>query len=144
MRIIDRFESFAADFEHALQDDNWSRLEKYFTEDATYLNVGGPDPTSVGRQNVIDYLKKDVSDFDRHFDQRTLVALTPPTVEGCRLSRRWRCTYSLDGAPDLVVEGDARYLFEENLIKEIEEEATPDSMQRVDKWMQEYAEKLHI
>ncbi|NNJ94112.1 MAG: hypothetical protein HKP57_05155 [Halobacteria archaeon] len=35
--IIDTFESFAADFEAAVADDNWSRLEKYLAGDATYL-----------------------------------------------------------------------------------------------------------
>ena len=50
MGIIERFESFAADFETAVEDDNWSRLEKYLAEDATYLNVGGPDPRCAGRE----------------------------------------------------------------------------------------------
>jgi hypothetical protein len=43
------FESFAAAFESSLLDDDWSRLEKYLAEDATYLNVGGPDPKCIGR-----------------------------------------------------------------------------------------------
>jgi hypothetical protein len=143
MSIIDRFESFAADFEAAVRDDDWSRLEKYLAKDATYLNVGGPDPKCVGREAILGYLKKDVSNYDRRFDRRTLVALTPPTTEGNRLSRRWRCTYTLAGTPDLVVEGEARYLFEGDLIKEIEEEPTPASVQKVDEWMRKYEDKLH-
>lgn len=143
MSIIDRFESFAADFEAAVQDDDWSRLEKYLAKDATYLNVGGPDPKCEGREAILGYLKKDVSDYDRRFDRRTLVALTPPTTEGNRLSRRWRCTYTFAGTPDLVVEGQARYLFEGDLIKEIEEEPTSASMQKVDEWMRKYEDKLH-
>jgi hypothetical protein len=143
MSIIDRFESFAADFEAAVRDDDWSRLEKYLAKDATYLNVGGPDPKCVGREAILRYLKKDVSNYDRRFDRRTLVALTPPTTEGNRLSRRWRCTYTLAGTPDLVVEGEARYLFEGDLIKEIEEEPTSASMQKVDEWMWKYEDKLH-
>lgn len=142
MGIIEIFESFAADFEAAVQDDNWSRLEKYFTKDATYLNVGGPDPKCEGRDAILAFLKKDVSNNDRRFDTRTLIALTPPSAEGDRLSRRWRCTYSLAGAPDLVVEGEARYRFEGDLIKQIEEEATAASMQNVDEWMQKYGDRL--
>lgn len=142
MGIIEIFESFAADFEAAVQDDNWSRLEKYFTKDATYLNVGGPDPKCEGRDAILAFLKEDVSNNDRRFDTRTLIALTPPSAEGDRLSRRWRCTYSLAGAPDLVVEGEARYRFEGDLIKQIEEEATAASMQNVDEWMQKYGDRL--
>lgn len=136
------FERFAAAFEAAVEDDDWSRLEKYLTDDATYLNVGGPDPKSEGREAIIAYLKADVSNTDRRFDSRTLVALSPPKAEGIRLSRQWRCTYTLAGAPDLVVEGEARYLFEGDLIEEIEEEITATSAQRIEEWMRKYGDKL--
>jgi len=53
MSIIDTFESFAADFEVAIDHDDWSRLEKYLAEDATYLNVGGPDPKFEGREAIL-------------------------------------------------------------------------------------------
>jgi hypothetical protein len=143
MSIIEQFESFAADFEVAVQDDNWSRLGKYFSHDATYLNVGGPDPTVKGRDAILDYLKKDVSENDRRFDSRTLESLTLPAVDGNRLSRRWRCIYTVAGAQDLVLEGEARYLFEGTLIKAIEEEATAESMQSYERWMRENETKLH-
>jgi hypothetical protein len=143
MNIINTFERFAEDFEDTINDDDWSRLEKYIAEDATYLNVGGPDPKCEGRESILDYLKADVSNTDRRFDTRTLIALTPPTAEGNRLTRRWRCTYTLAGAPDLVVEGEARYLFEGDLFKEIEEEPTTDSMRKVDEWLREYGDNLH-
>jgi len=143
MSIIDKFESFATDFELTVQDDDWSRLEKYFAKDATYLNAGSPDPKCEGREAILGYLKKDVSNYDRLLDSRTLVALTLPVTEGNRLSRRWQCIYALAETPDLVVEGEARYVFEGDLIKEIEEEPTSDSMQRVDEWMQKYGDKLN-
>ena len=143
MKIIEIFEGFAADFEAALVDDNWNRLEKYLSEDSTYLNVGGPDPKCTGRKAIISYLKEDVTNTDRRFDTRTLVAMTEPTVDGNSLSRRWRCTYTIAGAPQLVIEGEARYLIEGNIIKEIEEEPTAESMQKVNEWMQKYADKLH-
>jgi len=138
MGVIDIFERFAADFERAVADDDWSRLEKYLADDATYLNVGGPDPVFKGRVAILAYLKEDVSNYDRRFDTRNLAALTPPTADGNRLCRRWRCTYTLAGAPDLVVDGEARYLFDGELIKRIEEEATPESMRDVAEWTQKY------
>lgn len=142
MGIIDTFESFAADFEAAVADSNWSRLEKYLAGDATYLNVGGPDPKIEGRESILAFLQADVRDSDRRFDTRTLVALTPPTASGNRLSRRWRCTYTLAGTPDLVIEGEARYLFEGPLIQSIEEEPTPASMQQLEEWMRKYDDRL--
>jgi ketosteroid isomerase-like protein len=142
MGIIDIFESFAADFEASVQDDDWSRLEKYLAEDATYLNVGGPEPQCNGRAAILAYLKEDVASFDRRFDTRTLVALTPPIADGNRLSRRWRCTYTLAGSPDLVVDGEARYLFADERIKEIEEEPTASSIQKVHEWIQKFGDRL--
>ncbi len=53
MGIIDTFESFAADFEAAVADGDWSRLETYLAEDATTLNVGGPDPKFEGREAIL-------------------------------------------------------------------------------------------
>ena len=142
MSIVDIFESFAADFEDCVDDDNWPRLEKYFAEDATYLNLGGPDPICEGRDAILAYLRKDVTNTDRRFDSRALIALSPPVTDGNRLSRRWRCIYTLNGVPDLVLEGESRYLFKSDLIKELEVELTEDAMQRLDEWMCEYGDKL--
>ena len=143
MSNIEIFNSFAAAFEDAVKDDNWTRLEKYLAEDATYLNVGGPDPKCKGRDAIIAFLKSDVSKTDRRFDTRSLIALTPPVTDGERLARQWCCTYTLAETPDLVVNGEARYLFENGLIKEIEEEVTRDSMQNVGEWMEKYGGRLH-
>jgi len=53
MGIIDTFESFAADFEAAVADGDWSRLDTYLAKDATYLNIGGPDPKFEGREAIL-------------------------------------------------------------------------------------------
>ena len=142
MSIVDRFNAFAADFESCIIDDNWSRLEKYFLADASYWNVGGPDPKITGRAAIVDYLRDNVASSDRRFASRDLEAVTEPTVTGNKLSRKWRVTYKLPGAPDLVVEGEARYEFEGELIRRLEEEATPASMQRYMEWMEKYGSKL--
>jgi hypothetical protein len=143
MNNIDIFNGFAAAFEEAVEDDNWRRLEKYLADDATYFNVGGPDPKSEGRDAVVAFLKADVANTDRRFDKRALTALSSPVTEGDSLSRQWRTIYSLSETPDLVVEGEARYLFENGLIKEIEEEVTNDSMQKLGEWMKKYGDRLH-
>ncbi len=142
MSIVDRFNSFATDFEACVADDQWERLEAYFVEDATYLNIGGSDSRVVGRSAILDYFKNDVSNTDRRFDSRKLRAFSEPTVVGNRLSRLWRCTYTLAGAPDLVVEGEARYEFEGELIRSMEEEPTPESMGRYVEWMGKFGSRL--
>ncbi|MBT3045176.1 MAG: hypothetical protein KME67_20150 [Candidatus Thiodiazotropha sp. (ex Codakia orbicularis)] len=142
MNLIDRFNSFAADFEACIVEDRWDRLEKHFAENATYWNVGGSDPKIKGRHSIIKFLKNDVSSNDRKFDSRRLQAITEPTVVGDKLSQNWRCIYKLSGAPDLVVEGEARYIFEGELIQSMEEEITPAAMERYLAWMDNYASRL--
>jgi len=143
MSIVDQFNSFAADFESCVADDNWTRLEKYFLEDASYWNVGGPDPEITGRAAILDYLRDNVASNDLRFDSRDLEAITEPAVTGNKLSRKWRVTYKLPGAPDLVLEGEARYEFEGELIRRLEEEATPASMKQYMEWMEKYRSRLH-
>ena len=142
MSIIDRFNAFAEEFEACVTDDHWERLEEYFTENATYWNVGSPDPRVEGRSAILDYLKNDVSNNDRRFTSRELRALSSPKVVGEKLSRNWRCTYKLLGAPDLVIEGEARYEFVGELILSIEEEITSESKERYLEWMEKYASLL--
>ena len=142
MSLVELFNSFAADFEACIVDDQWKRLGKYFSEDATYWNVGGPGQKIRGNLAIIESMKSDVSNFDRRFDARRLEAVTEPTVVGNRLSRKWRCTYKLAGAPDLVVEGEARYLFAGSLICSLEEEITPGAVERYAEWMKTFGSRL--
>jgi len=142
MNIIEIFEKFAADFEASFEDDNWIRLKKYFTKDATYLNVDDPESKSLGADEIINFIKEDVTNIDRKFDTRKVVSLSPPTAEGNRLSRLWQAKYSLRRFPDLVVEGESRYLFEKDLIKSIEVELTEDSKKTHQEWMNNFGEKL--
>lgn len=142
MSIIDRFNSFAADFESSVADDHWGRLEAYFAEDATYLNVGGSESWIKGRSAIVGYFENDVSNTDRRFDSRKLQAMSEPSVVGNKLSRLWRCTYTLAGAPDLVVEGEARYEFDGDLILILEERITPESLGRYEAWMEKFGSLL--
>ena len=142
MSIDSVFEKFALAFEAAVHDDNWSRLGKYLTDDATYLNIGGSDSKCEGRAAIIAHLKADVSNFDQKFDVRNLIALSSPVINDNQLTRQWRCTYTLAGTPELIVEGEARYVFEGELIKAIEEIPNPDSIREIEVWMEKYADKL--
>ena len=107
MNIKDIFENFAVDFERTVSDDDWSRLVPYLADDATYINVGFQQERLRGREAVLKFLQEDIANSDRRYDSRCLAALTEPIVDGQHLSRRWRSTYTLQGVPDLVVEGEA-------------------------------------
>ena len=143
MSIAQRFQAFAADFEVCVADDRWERLENYLAEDAIFVNAGTGDAPIVGKAAIVDYFRRDVSGTDRRFDSRRREAVTEPKVDGNRLRRRWRCTYTLTDAPDLVVEGEARYEFQGDLIQSMEQRLAPDALQRYVAWMEEYGALLH-
>ena len=65
------FADYAAAFEETFADDDWSRLEQYFAEDARYEISGGPFATTIdGRDAILKGLKKSLDGFDRKFDNR--------------------------------------------------------------------------
>ena len=104
---VPRFLSFAAAFEEAYADDDWSRLESFLTEDAVYEVTGG-DPLGgrwEGRDAVLTQLREIVTRFDKRFDSRETEIVGAPEIRPGRVRFEWRATYTLAGAPDLVIGG---------------------------------------
>jgi hypothetical protein len=83
MSLVARFEAYAADFEVTYADDDWSRLEPYFTEDAVYSTPANGVRIS-GRTSVLAVLKAAVSGFDRRCDSRRLWTTVGPREETVR------------------------------------------------------------
>ena len=49
MSILDRYQAYAEAFEESYIDDDWTRIEQYFTEDAVYVG----EPEANGRAAVL-------------------------------------------------------------------------------------------
>ena len=77
MGIADRYRAYAEAFEESLVDDDWSRIEPFFTEDAVYQG----EPDARGRDAVLAKLKGGVDAFDRRMDSRT-PDFQAPRVDG--------------------------------------------------------------
>jgi hypothetical protein len=118
-----RFAEYAAAFEETYTDDNWERLEPYFTEDAIYAVTAGPPFGGrwEGRKQLLQQLCNSVNEVDRTFDERRLELLGTPTTgeDSCEVS--WRVTYTKAGCPDLVVEGTERATFDGDRIRLLED-----------------------
>lgn len=102
-----RFLAFATAFEEAYADDDWSRLGPFLTEDAVYEVTGG-DPLGgrwEGRDAVLTRLREIVTRFDKRFDSRAVEIVGAPAIQPGGLRFEWRATYTLAGAPDLVIGG---------------------------------------
>ena len=138
MSILDRYQAYADAFEVSYEDDDWSRIEPYFTEDAVY--EGEPEDAQ-GRDAVLAKLKGGVDGFDRNMDSRT-PDFNTPTVDGDTLRMTWSVTYTKAGAPDLVISGVETAVFEGDRIARLRDDFDPAAEKAMGEWMAEHAAKL--
>jgi hypothetical protein len=105
MDLLQRFGAYALDFEKTFEDDDWSRLEGYFAEDATYTIKGTPFDCEVrGRDAIFRAIKKSIDGFDRRFDKREIVPGGPPVVDGNRVTFSGTGQYEKKGVDSLTIE----------------------------------------
>ncbi len=137
MGIADRFQAYADAFEESYVDDDWSRIEEFFTENAVY--EGNPD--AVGREAVLTKFETDVSGFDRKMDSRTPHFQTP-TVDGNELTMDWEVVYTKSGAPDLVLCGRETAIFEGDRIARLRDDYDPEVLKTLGEWMAKHGAGL--
>ena len=139
MGIADRFQQYADAFEESYSDDDWSRIEEYFTENAVY--EGDPPPDAEGREAVLAKLKGGIDAFDRRMDSRTPDFQTP-TVNGDELVMEWSVVYTKSGAPDLVLRGRETANFEGDRIARLRDDFDPEAMKTMGEWMEKHGSLL--
>ena len=138
MSILDRYRAYADAFEESYVDDDWSRIEPYFTENAVY--EGEPEDAR-GREAVLAKLKNGVDNFDRRMDSRSPDFQTP-TVEGDTLTMKWTVTYTKAGLPDLVIAGVETAVFEGDRIALLRDTFDPAAQKRFEQWMTQHGAAL--
>ena len=119
-----RFLAYVAAFEKSYLDDDWTRLEEFFTPEAIYVVSGGAPLGGrwEGRTAVLDQLRDSVNGLDRRFVERKTEIVGAPTTEDDRIIFEWRGTYSLPGLPDLVFGGTETAIFEGDRIRFLEDD----------------------
>ena len=75
---LELFQAYADAFEETYVDDNWQRLEEYFSADVIYAPGDGTE--AVGRTKVFTRLRAGVDDLDR-------------PKAGARAAKRSLCRY---------------------------------------------------
>ena len=138
MGIAERFQAYADAFEQSYVDDDWSRIEPYFSEDAVYE---GSPADAVGRDAVLAKLKGGVDGFDRKMDSRT-PHFQAPEVDGDTLTMRWSVTYTKAGAPDLVISGVEIATFAGDRIARLRDDFDPKAQKGMTEWMAAHGAKL--
>jgi hypothetical protein len=99
---MERFGEYAAEFEKTFEDDDWTRLERFFDADARYVVAGSTfDCELRGRDAVLAGLKKALDGMDRRFDQRAIEPNGDATVEGNRVAFPAKVLYAKQGVEPL-------------------------------------------
>src|SRR5262245_8149981 len=137
MGIQDRYLEYADAFEKSYDDDDWSRIDQYFTENAVYEG----EPLASGRAAVLARLKNGVDNFDRRMDSRSL-SFEKPSVKGDTVTVRWKAKYTKKGLPDLAISGLEHAKFDGNRIQTLRDEFDPPAQKAMGDWMQKHGKAL--
>jgi hypothetical protein len=135
MDIMRAFMAYAADFERTYVDDDWSRLRRYFADDAVYAvdserfgcRLVGPDAILAG-------MKKSVNGFDRRFDSRDVAVTSGPEVAGDELRVAWTVTYSKAGVPPFALRGRSTVGYRDGVIATLTDSFEPAVERELAEW----------
>ena len=139
MSHLERFQAYADAFEETYVDDDWKRLEEYFTPDAVYAPGDGTE--ALGRDQVIARLRDGVNGLDRRFDSRALSA-SPPSLDGDTVSLAWQLTLSKQGVPDFTATGIEHVTFTDGAISRMEDVFDEGVAEALGAWMAAHGESL--
>ena len=135
-----RFLEYAAAFEQTFQDDDWTRLEPYFAEDAVYAVTGEPPlgGRRIIKKKILSHLREVLDQLDRRFDARRVEPVGQPAVGDASFEFGWRASYQKAGCPDLSFEGTERVEFEGDRILLLEDRMEDGSDRRIQEYIARY------
>jgi len=142
MGLADRFREYAQAFEDAYADDDWSRLEAYFTEDAVYDGGEGPDAVVRGRGPLLERLKGGVDAFDRRFDTRQLRIVDEPQEQSGRVRVKLELECAKSGLPAFTISCTETAEFEGDRIVLLCDEFDDEMIAAMDDWMSRHGAAL--
>ncbi len=141
---LERFAAYAAAFEKAFENDDWSLVEPFFTEDAVYHVTGAPPlgATHEGRAAVLAGFKASVDALDRRFDVREVRLVEGPTQKDGTIWFRWAGTYRRAGLPDFHLEGAETVWFEGDRIRRLEDDISDEMHAQAAAYLVEHGDRL--
>ena len=135
-----RFFEYAEAFERAYASGDWSVLEEYFTEDATYeiVTPEGVGSIQKGRKQILEFFDWMTASFDKRFEERRLVSIDPPKVGDQAVELHGAGVYRLpSGERCHLVMHETAY-FEDGRIRRLVDELTPGGAYEVRYYVEKY------
>ena len=138
MSNLERFNEYAEAFEETLLDDDWTRLERYFSPDAVYRPGDGTE--AVGRESVLQTLRESVNSLDRRFYSREFLEEPKLSEDGDTVTFAFAVKYAKAGLPDLTISGTETANFANGVIERMEDFL--DDGAAVEDWLEKHQESL--
>ena len=144
MDLLGAFAAYAADFERTFADDDWSRLEHHFRDDAEYRIENGPLACTLrGRAEILAGMRRSIDGFDRRCDVRATRLRAPPEIDGDRVVVRWAGTYRVGALPPLEVAGTETAEFRDGRIACLVDVYEEESIARHADWLARHGCELN-
>ncbi|MFT4767642.1 MAG: ketosteroid isomerase-like protein [Glaciecola sp.] len=140
MNIEQQFQAYAADFELAYVDDDWSRVADHFTKDASYDSGDGSD-AALGRDAIMLKLKGAVDGLDRQMEQREL-QLHSLSSSGDVVTAEWTIRFIRKDLPTLEISGSEVARFSGIQITELRSVIKDESLVTFAAWMEAHGAHL--
>ncbi|MDX1733312.1 MAG: nuclear transport factor 2 family protein [Halioglobus sp.] len=139
--------AYAAAFEETYADDDWSRLERYFAQDAVYEVTGGPLACRLeGRDAILAGMKKSLDTLDRRCDKRHIRLIDGPhasdTDSGGQVAMSWHVSYERGDAPREGFPGRSVVQVADGRITSLQDIYRDSDMEPFVAWMARYGEGL--
>jgi hypothetical protein len=145
MSIAEQFYAYAGDFEKTYRDDDWSRLNPYFAEDAVYEVDGAAIGCRIeGRDAIFRGIKKSLDGFDRKFDRRDIEVLDGPDVDGDELRLSWAVTYEKEGWTPYVLRGRSMARYRDGKLVHLRDEYDPSIADEMVAWQRDNGVVLDV
>lgn len=139
------FMTYAIAFEETYEDDDWSRIEPFFADDATYeVRASAFGCRLVGPPAIVAGIKKSLDGFDRRLDSRAVEVTAAPRTEGDTVTVDWAASYARAGAPNLRFEGRSQATVRDGRIVALVDEYTPEESGRMVAWLAAHAPELDV
>jgi hypothetical protein len=137
MDIREKFLMYAGDFEKTLADDDWSRLQQYFCDDALYeVRAQSFGCKLEGPKAIFKGIKKSLDGFDRKFAGRDINLTSVPQVEGDEMRTTWEVTYHQSGWSDFILRGKSLVRYRDGKIAYMCDSYDPSVERELADWQQ--------
>lgn len=145
MDILQSFLAYAGDFEKTYADDDWSRLHRYFTDDALYdVQAQSFGCELEGPEAIFKGIKKSLDGFDRRFTERKIDVTGAPEIAGDELRMAWKVTYSKEGLSDFVLRGRSLVRYRDGKIAYLSDRYDPSIEDEFAEWQRQNGVQLNV